>query len=550
MPLITIPGNQAVSNRKTNRVADWGDRSTGNRVEPVAKPEFYPTFTIEKAAKIFTIGSCFARFIENELLKRGFDLPVRALLSTPLFADMEHGVLDNYGTPSIYNELAWAFDPDRPFVPEDHLLAVRPGKFADLHLPPHLSLADWDVLVARRQAIRQMNLMAADCQVVIITLGLAEVWFDTATGYYLNDTVRPSLIRLHPDRFELHVLSSQETYGYLEKALLLLRQNAHCDQRVLLTVSPVPMRMTHRDIDVMVANTYSKSMLRVVAEEICSKFDWVDYYPSYESVTLSDRQIAWEPDLIHVTSAFVAFNVDRMISRYVSSGEATADLRARIESGGQIVAEDLAAAAVKADANYAKSFFEEFGSWSARSATFALEHANYLFSQRDDEGVLRVLSGAPSDNEPLASTLLKAQAFMRLGRAPEALALLSSLDNQKLRSQQVWELLIQAHAKNNDPEKAIATTQAYLADMGFLKHWAFLNLARAFRDTNIPKAIYYYEIIIDDFVDGDQWIQYEIADFLAQQQRFDGARKMLSTLRPEDSYLMGQVSALKGLLAG
>ena len=38
----------------------------------------------------------------------------------------------------------------------------------------------------RRTIIHELNRQVIDCRVVIITLGLAESWFDTRTGRYLN----------------------------------------------------------------------------------------------------------------------------------------------------------------------------------------------------------------------------------------------------------------------------------------------------------------------------------------------------------------------------
>jgi len=53
-------------------------------------------------------------------------------------------------------------------------------------------------------------------------------------------------------------------------------------------------------MDVVVANTYAKSLLRAVAQEWTSAHDNVHYFPSYEIVQNSDRAATWEPDLRHV----------------------------------------------------------------------------------------------------------------------------------------------------------------------------------------------------------------------------------------------------------
>ena len=63
---------------------------------------------------------------------------------------------------------------------------------------------------------------------------------------------------------------------------------------------------------------YSKSCLRTAADIICAKHDFVDYFPSYESILYSDRSVAFAEDGIHVQEAAVAFNVDRMLMAYLA----------------------------------------------------------------------------------------------------------------------------------------------------------------------------------------------------------------------------------------
>ncbi|MBC7738901.1 MAG: GSCFA domain-containing protein, partial [Candidatus Saccharibacteria bacterium] len=55
--------------------------------------------------------------------------------------------------------------------------------------------------------------------------------------------------------------------------------------RVLLTVSPVPLTATATRDHVLVATTYSKSVLRAVAGDVAASHAQVDYFPSYEIIT-------------------------------------------------------------------------------------------------------------------------------------------------------------------------------------------------------------------------------------------------------------------------
>ena len=70
-------------------------------------------------------------------------------------------------------------------------------------------------------------------------------------------------------------------------------------------------------MDVVVANTYGKSLLRTVAQEWAAAHRNVDYFPSYEIVQNSDRAEAWETDLRHVTGAAVQHIMDLFVRKYI-----------------------------------------------------------------------------------------------------------------------------------------------------------------------------------------------------------------------------------------
>jgi hypothetical protein len=55
--------------------------------------------------------------------------------------------------------------------------------------------------------------------------------------------------------------------------------------KFLLTVSPVPLTATASDNHILSATAFSKAVLRSVAGELSSRFDYVDYFPSYEIIS-------------------------------------------------------------------------------------------------------------------------------------------------------------------------------------------------------------------------------------------------------------------------
>ena len=107
---------------------------------------------------------------------------------------------------------------------------------------------------------------------------------------------------------------------YLRRTLALFKTYCRSDQKILLTVSPVALFTTFTQQDVLIANCYSKSALRAAAEAVVVENDHVDYFPAYESVTLSDRELAWEDNLHHPHQGIIDLNVSRMVRAYPESG--------------------------------------------------------------------------------------------------------------------------------------------------------------------------------------------------------------------------------------
>ncbi len=323
MAIERLTSATALANMKGNPFAKWPSRNTGNnRIEPLAKPAIKPGFRLDAGAKVFTIGSCFARHVESALVKRGFDVPAwRLAEQIPEFQMDGRTALNNYNVASIHNELTWALDPDHPFLPEHSFVEVYPEHYVDVHLHRVIVPASLATVARRRRIIIDTYKTIVGCPLIVITLGLSECWYDKTAELYLN--VRPNrlLFTAEPERYELHVFDYDETMERLRRTFDLLAAHCRADRRVLLTVSPVPMRATHRDMDVLIANGYSKAVLRAAAEAVAASYDFVEYYPSYESVTLSRRDLAWLDDQIHVSADLVNMNIERMIAAYVGGGE-------------------------------------------------------------------------------------------------------------------------------------------------------------------------------------------------------------------------------------
>jgi hypothetical protein len=247
---------------------------------------------------VFDVVAIFVVFLATREATRSF---YPALLAAFFYSIIP---MQEYNTFSIYNELRWALDPAAEF-PQESVVDIGKGLVCDPHITPTLQLAGLEETLRRRSLIELVTRRVAQCRLVIITLGLAEVWRDTVADTFINIAPIPEVFRSHPDRYEFHVTNFAQNYENLENIHALLGRFGHADVQLVVTISPIPLMATFSTQDVVIANTYSKSMLRAVAQEWTAAHKNVHYFPSYEIVQNSDRAVTWEEDLRHVKGKLV-----------------------------------------------------------------------------------------------------------------------------------------------------------------------------------------------------------------------------------------------------
>lgn len=314
------------------------------RLRPFVAPRLRPGFSFAPDARFFAAGSCFARNIESALRFAG----AKVLSSPPDIACPAHympamNLFHKYTVHSILNELRWAFAKDRPAA-ADLLVEARPGQYADLQLTSGLT-APLDEAAALRDRFNDTFRAAREADVIIVTLGLVECWFDAALGVYLNAAPTLKMTEAHPRRFEFHVLDHDEVLETLEELHALLL--AHCPKKpkMLFTVSPVPLVATFRAEDTIVANCYSKSVQRA-ALDVFVRGREVDYFPSYEMVIYSDMAQAWaDDDFRHPRQEIVDRIMASVLGAYGGESLAQGLLEARGKATAHVNTRDFAAAA-------------------------------------------------------------------------------------------------------------------------------------------------------------------------------------------------------------
>jgi GSCFA family protein len=278
---------------------------------------FNENVSLKPKDDIFCVGSCFAKNIERKLVEAGF-----RVLSHPIFAPPGEpfAALPNvFNIRSIVNEFRWGLSNATP-RPEDAFVADDQGYLYDPHSTVDSFRGLADVVRRRRAGVTANMRRLRDCRIVVLTLGLVEVWYDRRTELYLNATLPRFLLERDPQRYALRVLDYADCLDGLEEAHHLLRRFGRADVEIFLSVSPVPLAATFTPSDVLTANTYSKSTQVAAACDFARRHDNVHYVPSYESVINSARRFAWRSDLRHVTEPMIDHVTAMFIASQITGG--------------------------------------------------------------------------------------------------------------------------------------------------------------------------------------------------------------------------------------
>ena len=220
-----------------------------------------------------------------------------------------NGLLNEYNPGTISQRICYALEGKH--FPEESIVASG-DLYADLMLLGGATVVTKERAVERRNEIFDVYSNLQKTPYVIITLGFVEAWFDNQTQMFINRLPPRELEALDPKRFSLVLLDVATSFSLLERAIGALCDNG---SKVILTVSPVPMKSTFTASDCITVNEYSKSVLRVCAEMLCKQFANVDYFPSYEIVR-SGGLANYIDDNIHVRDEVVKKITTLMINKY------------------------------------------------------------------------------------------------------------------------------------------------------------------------------------------------------------------------------------------
>lgn len=251
---------------------------------------------INADTRVIAIGSCFAGLFAEWLAERGFNRAFDPTSDVSL-------VRNPLETPAVVaQQFRWAFgefDPDLAFW-------FTPDK------------QQFDATEERRE---RLHATLSQAEVLIITLGLAETWFDVKSG---EPIWRYPPAEHRDERYAFKVSTVAESVEALETIDRIRGQHLP-NTKILYTVSPVRFGATFRPMSPIVANVASKAIVRAALDEFLGAHpdemnDVYFYFPSYEIV----KELLTDPysDNRHVHPHYSDVVIDVFARHYTTVAQA------------------------------------------------------------------------------------------------------------------------------------------------------------------------------------------------------------------------------------
>lgn len=276
--------------------------------------------------RIATAGSCFAQHIGRELRDKGFRYvdtePAPGFLQPVRRPEYGYGMYSaRYG--NIYTSrqlLQLAQRALGELQPAERVWCKGDG-FVDPFRPtiePTPYTTTEEVEFSRQDHLKRVVEVFENTDVFVFTLGLTEAWLANEDGAAFPLCPGTSAGGMYDDKkYKFVNLNFAQIRADLESFFTRLRA-VNGNMRFMLTVSPVPLMATATDNQVMVATSYSKSVLRAVAGYLADKYPYVDYFPSYEIISAHVmRGEFYNPDMRSVSK----HGVDHVMKQFFKEHE-------------------------------------------------------------------------------------------------------------------------------------------------------------------------------------------------------------------------------------
>jgi hypothetical protein len=250
-----------------------------------------PEPLLETSDRVLTFGSCFAGELRDYLARAGF--------SADTFWIPE-GLNNSY---AILDFVSWC------------VTGAETGRGHRYDTDEAGKIKEWNPEQTQELVLGHLREAGA----FVFTLGLAEVWEDRATGSVFWRGVPKDVF--DPDRHFFRPTSVEENEENIGATIELIRRVSSAP--IVLTLSPVPLNATFRDISCLTADCVSKSTLRVALDRVVGRsLPGVYYWPSFEIVRWVGGHVPWPAygfnrgDSRHVTRYLVAQIIDAFVKAF------------------------------------------------------------------------------------------------------------------------------------------------------------------------------------------------------------------------------------------
>ena len=271
-------------------------------------------------------GSCFAQHLGEGLRKFGISI-YNTEPPHELHSDQERKINEQfsarygniYSSKQLLELVEQAFEIRPPIID----FCVSKKGYYDL-LRPSIQPGGFDTyeecLVDRLYHLSMVKKLFTDLDYFVFTIGLTETWINKDGNYAYP--VCPGVIAgdFDADKHAFVNLGYNESYDYLKKAINIIHSKNN-KIKIILTVSPVQLSATFTNQHVLIASSYSKSILRAVVGKLEEEYSMVYYFPSFEITShLASCGKYLEPNLreisprgvAHVMKDFIAAGTKKM----------------------------------------------------------------------------------------------------------------------------------------------------------------------------------------------------------------------------------------------
>jgi hypothetical protein len=260
--------------------------------------------TLEAQDSLITLGSCFALELRKYLTQVGFSAKNFWIPSG----------LNN--TFAILDFVAWC------------ITGQETGSGFRYDRTDEGEIREWTPEAERERYREGLEQAGA----FVFTLGLAEVWEDKETGGVFWRGVPEEIF--DADRHVFRLTTAEQNEANLVRIVELIR-SANPAAPIVLTLSPVPLKATFRDVSCVSADCVSKATLRLSLDRVMSRgLEGVYYWPSFEIVRWLGAHYPWpafgvdDGNARRVDSYLVSVIIDAFVEAFYTPA-AVAELRAK-----------------------------------------------------------------------------------------------------------------------------------------------------------------------------------------------------------------------------